>query len=194
MTDSYTVLWSNDRIQHIIKHRQEGARLEVLFGGPHSSEPSFRRYGVKEGDWIYPVRVHQGVLYVIGRMQVRRLISLEEYIAQYPDAFAHCERGRYPMETLANYLSLHPEKLYLAPTCTEEVAIGEEGTRIRLDLAVPSDLLERLRFRSKKKDRGLKHIEQGRLKSVTSLQGGIYRLAEASAAELALLLAGKTEG
>jgi hypothetical protein len=188
MGDSYTVLWSNDRIQQIIKHQQEGARLEVLFGGPHSSEPSFRHYGVREGDSIYPVRVYQGVLYVIGRMQVKRIISLEEYIDQYPDTFAHCERGRYPMETLGNYLTLHPEKRYLAPTCTEEVAIGEEGTRLRLDVAIPPDLLERLRFRSQKGERGLRHIENGRLRKVISLQGGVYRLAESSAQEVAAVL------
>lgn len=41
------------------------------------------------------------------------------------------------METLGNYFTLHPEKRYLALSCTEEVAIGEEGTPIRLDVAIP---------------------------------------------------------
>ncbi len=194
MADSYTILWANDRIQQIIKHRQEGVRLEVLFGGPHSSEPSFRRYGVKEGDCIYPLRVSKGILYVMGRLKVKRLISLEEYIEQYPHVFAEGERGPYPMATLQSYLARHPEQGYLAPTCTEEVAIGEEGTALRLDVAIPPDLLERLRFRSQKKERGLKHIENGRLKSVVSLQGGYYRLAESSAQEIHELLKGKLEG
>jgi len=191
MGDSYTTLWSNDRVQQIKKYQQEGSRLEVLFGGPHSSEPSFSRYGVKEGDYIYPVRVYKGILYVMARMRVKRLISLAEYIEQYPQVFAHCEISPWPTITLGNYLALHPEKQYLAPTCTEEVAVGEEGTPIRLDVMVSPDLLERLRFRSRKRERGLKHIEDGRLKSVISLQGGIYRLTEQSAQEIEVLLMSK---
>lgn len=193
MTDSFTVLWSKDRIDQIIQHQQEGTRLEVLFGGPHSSEPSLRRYRVREGDWIYPVRVHRGVLYVIGRMQVKQIISLQEYIEQSPQAFADCEPGRFPAETFGNYLMLHPEKHYLAPTCTEDVAVGQNGTIIRLDVAVPPSLLESLRFRSRQKERGLKHIEDGRLKSAVSLQGGFYRLSESSAYEFERLLSSAPE-
>jgi hypothetical protein len=184
-------LWSHDRIQQIKKHHQESARLEVLFGGPHSSEPSFSRYGVKEGDYIYPIRVSKGVLYVIGRMRVKRIISLEEYIEQNPQIAAEGEKNRWPMMTFGNYLASHPERQYLAPTCTSEVVIGEDGTPIRLDVMVPPDLLERLRFRSRKRERGIKHIENGRLKHVISLQGGIYRLSEQSAQEIETLLLSK---
>ena len=191
MSDSYTVLWSNDRIQQIKKHHQEGARLEILFGGPHSSEPSFSRYGVQEGDYIYPIRVYRGVLYVIGRMRVKRIIPLEEYIEQNPQIASEGEKSGWPMMTFGNYLALHPERQYLAPTCTSEVAIGEEGTPIRLDVMVPPDLLERLRFRSRKRERGIKHIENGRLKNVNSLQGGIYRLSEQSELEFETLLMDK---
>ncbi len=80
-------------------------------------------------------------------MKVKRLISVEGYIDQYPDISAGSTQGPYPMETLGNYLVLHPEMLYLAHTCTDEVAIGEEGTRTRLDTAIPGDVLEHLRFR-----------------------------------------------
>ena len=71
------------------------------------------------------------------------------------------------------------------------MAIGEEGTPIRLDVMVPPDLLERLRFRSRKRERGIKHIENGRLKNVNSLQGGIYRLSEQSELEFETLLTNK---
>jgi hypothetical protein len=47
MPDSYTTLWTNSRCQHLKRYSQEGACLEVLFGGPHTSEPSFISYGVK---------------------------------------------------------------------------------------------------------------------------------------------------
>jgi hypothetical protein len=271
--------------------------LEVLFGGPHTSEPSFQRAGVTPGDYIYPVRVLTGTLYVLARMRVQRILSVAEWIAAYPHRFADCEpddplatlftdefitsgwltgsldatlenwrrvypelRDRLPSpadreavdryvrdaferslqrhpnrripfptfdrfaayaaEVRANYAHLrspvndwteerikglrtseifahffghHPELRYLAPSCTSEVVIGEEGTTIRLDVAVPSDLLERLRFRSRRAERGLKHIEGGRLMQAISLQG-IYRLSPSSADELAALLLSRSKG
>jgi hypothetical protein len=186
--DSYTTLWSQDRIRDLKRHRQEGVRLTVLFGGPHTSLPAFRRYGVHEGDWIYPIYVRQGVLHVIGRMRVRRILSLEDYIAENPDLFAGCAQEPAPMLTLLDYLEHHPEQRYLAPTCVEEVALGEQGTPIRLDVAAPGELVERLRFRSRRRERGIKHVENGRIKRVISLQG-IYRLAPESAEALEALLA-----
>lgn len=64
--------------------------LTVLFGGPHSSEPSFRRATVQPGDLLYPIGVCDQVLYVLGRMRVREIVPvgedmalLEEYFARY---------------------------------------------------------------------------------------------------------------
>jgi len=63
---------------------------DVLFGGPHSSEPSFRRATVQTGDLLYPIGVCDQVLYVLGRMRVREIVPvgadralLEEYFARY---------------------------------------------------------------------------------------------------------------
>jgi hypothetical protein len=117
-------------------------------------------------------------------MRVKLLIPLEQYFEQYPELFAGCETGAYPMATFESYLKLQPERRFLAPSCTDEVAIGEEGTPIRLDMPIPPELLARLRFSSRRGERGLKHIENGRLKSSIGLQGGVYRLHEASAHEL----------
>jgi hypothetical protein len=166
------------------KYNPMGARLEVMYGGPHIPEPSFRRFGVQEGDFIVPLWVYQGIVYALGRMKVKRLISLEEYFEQYPNVFAGCEPGAYPMATFENYLKVHPERRFLAPSCTDEVAIGEDGTPIRLNVAIPPDLLARLRFRSRRGERGLKHIENGKLTNSIGLQGGVYRLHEASAHEM----------
>ena len=187
MADSFTTLWTNDRCKSLAQYNLEGTLLDTLFGGPHTSEPSFRRAGVKEGDYIYPVRVNKGVLYIIARMRVKEILSLEHYIESYPDVFAGCERSRGASVTFENYLKIHPENRFLAPTCTEEVVLGYESTPIRLDLVVPSDVLESLRFRSQKRERALKHIQDGRLKSVIVLQG-IYRLSEKSADIIANLL------
>jgi hypothetical protein len=188
MSDSYTVLWSRAQIQSLQKYNPHGARLEVMYGGPHTPEPSFRRFGVQAGDFIYPLWVYQGIVYVLGRMKVKRLISLVDYFEEYPQLFEGCERGAYPMATFDNYLKVHPERRFLAPSCTDEVAIGEEGTPIRLDVAIPSDLLVRLRFRSRRGERGLKHIENGKLTHTISLQGGIYRLQDESAHQMERLV------
>jgi hypothetical protein len=290
MDQSYTTFWSELRCRSLHKHSQEGTRLELLFGGPHTSEPSFRRAGVSPGDYIYPVRVLQGTLYVLARLRVQRILSVPEWIASYPHLFADCQPGdpltcltdalilsewvmgtleatlvnwrrvypelcdRLPNPTdpaavdryaraayerqrqpyaergivyptfeqygvgvpelrarltplrsprndwteerikkqrtsdiFTSFFRRHPQLWYLAPTCTTEVVVGEEGTPIRLDVAVPSDLLERLRFRSRRAERGLKQIADGRLTNALSLQG-IYRLSTASAAELAVVL------
>jgi hypothetical protein len=68
-----------------------------------------------------------------------------------------------------------------------EVVIGQDGTPLRLDLVVPPNLLERLTFRSRRRERTLKHVQNGRLTHAISLQG-IYRLSEPSASQLAALL------
>lgn len=187
MSNSFTTLWTNDRCKSLVKYNLEGTLLNTLYGGPHTSEPSFRRAGVTAGDYIYPVRVHKGILYMIARMRVREILSLDDYIERFPDVFTGCERSPWASVMFENYLKLHPEKRFLAPTCTEEVVLGDDSTPIRLDLAVPSEVLERLRFRSQRRERGLKHIKDGRLKSVIVLQG-IYRLSEQSADEIARLL------
>jgi hypothetical protein len=187
MPDSYTELWSSHRITLLKKARQEGARLEVLFGGPHSSLPSHKRYGVKAGDYIYPIRVDKGVMYILGRMRVREILTLEEYIESNPQMFEGIAKDpEYPDLTLSRYMERHRERIYLAPTCTEEAVVGEEGTPIKLGIAVPGDVLERLEYRSQRGVRKPK-VKDGKLQNWMSVWG-IYRLTQASAEAVDALL------
>jgi hypothetical protein len=55
-----------------------GQRLAVLSGGPHRSEPSFRRATVQPGDLLYPVGACDQVLYVPGRMRVQQIVPAGE--------------------------------------------------------------------------------------------------------------------
>jgi hypothetical protein len=183
MTDSFTAFWSNERCTLIRKYHLEGQILDTLFGGPHTSEPSFKRAGVNAGDTIYPIRVYRGSVYIIASMRVREIISIEMYIERNPEMFADFVHSPWASVTFDEYIKLHPEKRTLAPTCTEEGVLGYEGTAIRLNLKVPPDLLERLRFRSQRRERGLKYVEAGRLTRAISIQG-IYRLSEQSAEEI----------
>ena len=92
--------------------------LTVFSGGPHSSEPSFRRAAVQPGGLlypVYPVGVRDQVLYVFGRMRVQEVISLE---------------GDDRQSRLSHYFARYRGWRFLAPTCTSEVVIGSEGTGI----------------------------------------------------------------
>ena len=152
-----------------------GQRLTVLFGGPHTSQPSFRRATVKPEDLLYPVGVHGQVLYVFGRMRVQEIIPVD---------------GNEQPSPLDQYFGAHHVWQFLAPTCTTEVVIGAESTAIHLDRPVPGEILKRLTYRPRRGPRQIKHVsEDGRLVHALSVQG-IYRLAESSAADLDAVLSG----
>jgi hypothetical protein len=170
VSDSYTVFWTMDRWLGALAVGHKP--LPVLFGGPHFSEPSFRRAGVKVGDLIYPVAVQNRRVHVVGRMRVREMVLLSQ------DDGPTLIDQRFPQFKAWKIL---------APTCTEEVIIGMEGTTLRADLEVPPDMLERLRFRSQRGERSLKHVRDGELTRSIGLQG-IYRLADGSADDLSALV------
>lgn len=175
---SYLLHWSSDRCESFRKHGQSGQPLTVLFGGPHQSMPRFRGFGVTEGDDLYLVRVAQGVLRIIGCMHVKRLLTIEQYVAE--DAEFDGDDDALPEIKFYRWQQMHPEKRYLAWTCTGEAALGE-GTAVGLDIAVPGDVLEALRFRSPEGERPLKYVEDGKLKRSISLEGRISRLTDDSA-------------
>jgi hypothetical protein len=146
--------------------------LPVLFGGPHLSEPSFRRAGVRVGDTVYPIAVANRKVYVVARMRVREMLLLGQ-----EDGPGLIEQ-RFPQ---------YRAWKFLAPTCTEEVIVGMEGTAPRADLEVPAEVLERLTFRGQRGERAFKHVKEGELTSSLALQG-IYRLATGSADDFASLV------
>jgi hypothetical protein len=149
-------------------------RLAVLFGGPHISEPSFRRATVQPGDLLYPIGVCDQVLYLLGRMRVQEIITVDDG----------------DQRLLDEYFARYRAWRFLAPTCTTEVVIGAGGTDIHLDRPVPGEILKRLTYQPRRGLRPVKHVsEDGRLMHSLSVRG-IYRLAESSAADLDAVLAG----
>src|ERR1700689_4582058 len=172
MSEAYTVYWPQKRWR---RAATECRPLTVFFGGPHSSEPSFRRAAVQPGDLLYPIGVRDQVLYVFGRMRVQDIALFDGDDQQPP---------------LDHYLAHYAEWRFLAPTCASEVVIGSEGTGIRLDRPVPGEILKRLTYRPRRGLRPIKHVsDDGCLMHALSVQG-IYRLAESSAAELEAILTG----
>lgn len=164
--------WPRERWQHAAAVCQP---LAVFFGGPHSSEPSFRRATVQPGDLLYPIGVRDQVLYVFGGMRVQEILSLD---------------GDDQQARLDHYFARNGEWRFLAPTCTSEVVIGTEGTGIHLDRPVPGEILKRLTYLPRRGPRPIKHVsDDGRLLHALSVQG-IYRLAGPSAADLEGILTG----
>jgi hypothetical protein len=167
MPDSYTMLWTTDYCKYLTSVNEIGKPLRFVWGG-HNQSTRFSHYKIKEGDYIYPIRVYKGDLYIIARMKIKQIIKRD------------------------NYLDLHPEDEYLIRhSCANEVLAGEEGHQIRLDIKVSPEILERLHFRSQSKERGLKYITDGKLKSHIGLDG-IYRLSIQSAKDFDTLLKAST--
>ena len=169
VSEAYSVYWPQARWRQAAGVARP---LGLLFGGPHTSEPSFRRATVQPGDQLYPIGLCDQVLYVFGRMRVKEIIPV----------------GEPGQPRMAEYLS-GPWR-FLAPTCTTEVVIGTETTGIYLDRPVPGDVLKRLTYHPRRGPRPVKHVtEDGRLTHQLSVQG-IYRLAQSSAADLEAVLTG----
>jgi hypothetical protein len=170
MSEAYSVYWPQPRWRHAAGVRQP---MAVLFGGPHTSEPSFRRATVQPGDLLYPIGVCDQVLYVLGRMRVTQIVPADDDQALLETYYARYHAWRF-----------------LAPTCTTEVVIGSEGTAVTLDRPLPGEILRRLTYRPRRGPRPVRHVSSdGRLLRSLSVQG-IYRLAESSAADLEAILAG----
>lgn len=161
----YTTLWPNDWAKQILKNDKDSI-LSVIYGGPHSSQPSLNR--VKVGDVIFPVRVESGNLYIMGRMIVEKIINADEYIQSI---------GIHTNSLWDSYTYQHQDTIThkIPRTCADKVAIGINGTIIK-DRLVPSDKLTLIKL-------GIKKGEELPLKPKLSLsfQGHIRRLSEDSA-------------
>lgn len=171
MADAYTTLWTNDLCKALIAGGLEGERLTVLFGGVHQSLPSFVRAGVKPGDVIYPIRVFRKQMWVLGAMEVGRLLDYDTVGEQLP---------------MEDYVRLIHWKM-LKTSCTSEVLVGPPGTPLTFNRPVPGDVLTRLTYRSRRGERQIKHVVDGELRSAVSVHG-VYRLAPESARELEALV------
>ncbi|MFD8013282.1 hypothetical protein [Streptomyces sp. NPDC058955] len=177
MADSYTTLWTDDLCRELKRSGHEGVRLTMLFGGPYGSLPSFLRAGLRPGDTVFPVRAHRTRLHVLGAMEVSRVLPYEEAGTELHDD---------------DYNKLLYWRILKTGFVTE-VLLGPPGSPLSFDTVVPGDLLERLTFTSRRGERNLKYVEDGRLLRSVSLQG-VYRLAPGSAAELRRLVGDRFGG
>lgn len=131
----FTYLWTNECRLDEIEKGFEGKPLELSAGN------AFTKRGVKKGDTMYVLCVDKGLVYLIGRMKVARILPRDVYDAEFgtPDLWDG-----------------------------EEVVVGENGTPCRFNFTIPPETLKNLRFEAKKTE-PLK-VEDGKLVEAQSLR------------------------
>jgi hypothetical protein len=183
----HTLLWTNDYCKKLKRAGETGKPLRVLFSGSHQSQPSLRAFGVGPGDYIFVIRVEKGRMFIVAGMRVRKYIHFHSYLADVlglDDSYIN----RRPSDLEAVLAKEHPDWGHLLPWgCLTEVVLGD-GTPINFDRAVPPEIVQRIRFTSRRGERPIKHLDGGVIKSSVSLQGGAYVLSEESAKELMRLV------
>lgn len=188
MPNAILVVFPRWRYKKYVQAGCIGQPLRVLFGGLHQSAPSFKTFGVTAGDSVYPVSVRNGVMHIVGRLDIDAIVPVRQYLAM---RFGMPEAEDFPWrDAVDRLLALKPKLLLplLPRGCITEAAVGKGRTTIRFNRAVPGDVLERLRLTSRTgPERRLRDLDDGRLKSVQTLLGRLYRLTDQSAEEFAQL-------
>ncbi len=174
----HVVLWSQERVQWLRRCGDDGP-LEVIFGGPHISQPSLAK--IRIGDVICPVWVKEGQLHVLGALRVQRILAPETYLM---------ERWGFQRErglTWSNVRNSAEGRRFghrVPHTCADLAAAGT-GTMLRWDRAVPAEALAALRFGPKPgKEVALKDVSDGLLTRSLSLQGHVRRACAETAVRL----------
>lgn len=183
MPSAFLTVFPRWRYKAYLRAGCVGQPLRVLFGGLHTSAPSFATFGVRPGDSVYPVSVRDGVMHIVGRLDVDAIMPIRRYLAS---RFGIPEADDYPWwDAVDDLVAAKPKLLPLLPRgCITEAAVGKGRTTIRFDRAVPGNVLGRLRLASRTGPvRGLRDLDHGRLKSVQTLLGRLYRLTDQSAEE-----------
>ena len=181
MSSAYSVLWAKDFCDEVRKAGDAGKPLTVLFGGMHQSCPSLARAAIAEGDIVFPLLVHKGALHIISGAVVKNFIGVEAYLRDH----LRVETADVPEYRLRDAIEpkLGPLGHRMRYVCGIEVLLVERSTPIRFDVTVPPERLADIMFSPRKgPPAGLKHIEDGKLKSALSLQGNVRRLCPETAA------------
>ncbi|MQY07293.1 hypothetical protein [Actinomadura macrotermitis] len=170
MPDAFTVLWTHDTCRALRKAGRVGERPPVAFSGVHSSLPAWS--GARAGDEVYALHVNRGTVFVVSRMRVDG-VGRRDCCGAAPSTW---QDPGFPG---------HGDWSMLGAGGCGATAVHVDATPVRFDVPIPGDLLGRLTWRNRRgQTRGLKHVVDGRLEHVISLQG-FYRLTCESAEELA---------
>lgn len=165
-------------------HGIAGRCIEFLFGGPHTSQPSFIKAGVRAGDVVYPVMVRNGMVHILAQVVAGRIVTVEEFIKAHPLLYPPELQKQSPDLTLDAGVALHPWLHALNWSCSDHVLLAQWSSSLGTGTVLPAPMLERLTYCSRRTERGVKGIVDGRLTTIISIQG-IYRLSSLSALDFA---------
>jgi hypothetical protein len=188
MAQSFVLNWSQKKLDLLKKDGEVGTSLTMMYGSPHSSAPSLRKYGVGPGDFIYIVGLKAGLLSMVTRVEVGSLITADEYFRDHL---------RLPEADLKLHLWTLSEKLWkerrelghrLPFGCVDEVALFSSATPVTLDRTIPTEVTAALRFRTKKGEERSLPLVGGLLKKLSALQAHIHRLTPETAPLLEALV------
>lgn len=172
-SSSYFILWPNDWCT-MLEKAGEQSELTVMYGGPHTSVPPLGKVSV--GDFIYPVRIKNGCLFVLGRMQVSEIKDADTYLAL--EGISRV-KGQLWDTYGPELLKLKPHLGHRVPrNCVDHAALGH-GTAIRFDCMIPVSVLQMLQLGLKGKEKPLP-LKDGKVSHV-NLQGHYRRLSDESA-------------
>jgi hypothetical protein len=173
---SYIIFWPKGRIESYINNGDNGP-LSVIFGGPHQSQPPLGK--IKTGDKIFPISVINGKMYILGFMEIAKIISEEEYIRNYLSDNvknisaeenimwdAYCEKNK---KTITHKIPWN---------CVDNVAIGKNGTKI-IKRELPEDKIKLIKLGPKKGEETSLKIDDGKIKT-SNLIGYFRKLSETS--------------
>lgn len=180
--NSHFILWPADWCKRLLQVHDYGP-LEAVYGGPHISVPSLGKVAI--GDFIYPVLIENGELFILGRMQVERITEADTYLKEQNITKPYGEMW----DTLAaDLLKKRPDLGHRIPrTCIDNVATGS-GTGFRFDFSIPENVVDKLLFGPKfGQEKGLSKRKDGKLSHI-ALQGHYRRLSVDSAAIVAELM------
>ncbi len=177
MADSFTIYWARDRAEALKSLPKTAGMSKVLFGGPHQSQPSFRRAGVKAGDLVYPISISHGRLQILGMVSVNTIVDAADVM---PSQFGlHVQNNNEQWILDSGW----PEEFFykvLCVTCVDEalLALTHDGPFDALYLS--EQATDKLTFQNRRSMRKPKGVEDGKIKMSLPFQG-IYRLSTASA-------------
>ncbi|MDR2493629.1 MAG: hypothetical protein LBD24_00215 [Spirochaetaceae bacterium] len=133
---SYMLFWTKDRIGYYMKNGDQGP-LSVIFGGPHRSQPPLGK--VAAGDILFPITVINGKMYLLGRMEIDKIINERAYIKEIllksnPEITEWAkQKNRDPEYILWDEYCYDNKKTIthkIPWNCTDNAALGKNGTKI----------------------------------------------------------------
>jgi hypothetical protein len=170
---SYIIFWTKERIENYIKNGDKGP-LSVIFGGPHQSQPPLGRINI--GDRVFPITVIDGKMYILGRMEIEKIITEEAYKNEYLiKNNINTENEMWDIYRVKNKKTINHK---IPWNCVDKVALGKNGTKI-FKRELPENRIALVRLGPKAGEETPLKIKEGKILT-PNLIGYFRKLSEAS--------------